>query len=223
LLLDGLAAALELQRQLVPEDFGLQLLRQQAGEYAHSLQKTAKTMGLLAAAFERGLSGLTSAGIGISLEEAPAASGLRITGVAAEMPAGRAGVTEGDLLMAINGAATAGTDLEKASARLRGPAGSTVAITLLRDGHRRELELTRALLAHVEPPARRPASTIHPALWTVNATVPRLGGYRTGFCGQLLLKGGGQLAKGGHDFGQILPLDALRIVASRVNATVQCE
>ncbi|MDE0448542.1 MAG: S41 family peptidase [Spirochaetaceae bacterium] len=49
-------------------------------------------------------------------------------------PAHRAGVRAGDLIMAINGESAAEFDLADIVARLRGPPGTTVTMTLLRDG-----------------------------------------------------------------------------------------
>jgi CHAT domain-containing protein len=169
-LLDGLAMALELQRQLARDTTSLRVFRREAQRYVQSLQGTAETMGLLAEAFERGLGIVTGAGIGIGLEAAPDTGGLRITGVAPDMPAARAGIEEGDLIMSIDGVATANMDLKEATARLRESAGTTVAIVLLRDGGRRELELMRVPLAHVEPTRREALASSMTGLRDLAAT-----------------------------------------------------
>ncbi len=70
-----------------------------------------------------------------------------ISGLVAEGPAARAGVRVGDVLEAIDGAATAGLSADEVVARLRGEAGSEVAMGLRREGAALALRVTRAKVA----------------------------------------------------------------------------
>lgn len=59
-------------------------------------------------------------------------------------PAAAAGLRPGDWIMAVDGESTEGWTLEKSSSRIRGPAGSTVVLTIQHeDGTVREVSLTR--------------------------------------------------------------------------------
>ncbi|MGH2922666.1 MAG: S41 family peptidase [Solirubrobacterales bacterium] len=83
-------------------------------------------------------------GVGLAVNEVP--RGLRVATVYPDAPAERAGIRKGDIATAVNGKSIAGTDAELATARIKGPPGSTVKITVLRPStdSTRELELTRA-------------------------------------------------------------------------------
>jgi CHAT domain-containing protein len=150
LLVDALDKALELHRRLSQDTSGLLLFREQVRQYADHLNGTAETIGYVAAAFDRELYTVTGAGIGVNLEELPNAGGFKITGVTPGMPAGRAGATEGDEVVAIDGAATAGMEINEVLSRLRGPAGSVVTLTVQRSGRQLEIELIREPLTHME-------------------------------------------------------------------------
>jgi len=70
--------------------------------------------------------------------ELPHAAVVEVISVVADGPARRAGLQEGDFLIALNGQSVASVDdLHRLLARL--PAGSDVTLTLLRDRERREL------------------------------------------------------------------------------------
>ncbi|TSC64382.1 MAG: Carboxy-terminal-processing protease [Parcubacteria group bacterium Gr01-1014_91] len=58
-------------------------------------------------------------------------------------PAEAAGIKAGDQIVAIDGKSTEGISVEKAVSQIRGPAGSTVVITIVRDGKPIELEIVR--------------------------------------------------------------------------------
>lgn len=69
-----------------------------------------------------------------------------ITEPIAGSPAARAGLQPGDIILAVDGAATEGWSAEDLAARVRGPEGSSVALRVRRpaDGSERDLVLTRA-------------------------------------------------------------------------------
>ncbi len=73
-------------------------------------------------------------GIGVMIEPDVASGDLRITYVVPETPADRAGLRGGDVLTAIDAAPTKGLSVVDASKLLRGRAGTTVAVTVLRPG-----------------------------------------------------------------------------------------
>lgn len=58
-------------------------------------------------------------------------------------PAERAGVKAGDYILSINGTSTDGLSVDKAVEEIRGPAGTVVDLSLLRDGHAIQVSLTR--------------------------------------------------------------------------------
>lgn len=59
-------------------------------------------------------------------------------------PAEAAGIKAGDLIISINGDSTEGLSVETAVSKIRGPAGSVVALTLVREGKPLEVKITRA-------------------------------------------------------------------------------
>lgn len=83
-------------------------------------------------------------GVGLSVNEVK--RGLRVASVFGATPAERAGMRRGDLIVAVNGRSIAGLSSEAATARIKGPAGSEVRLTVLRPStsRRRELRLERA-------------------------------------------------------------------------------
>ncbi len=96
--------------------------------------------------FRTNLSG-TFEGIGARVEWDVDADTVRIVEPFENQPAWNAGVRRDDLILAIDGETVIGTDLSSAVARIRGPKGSTVLLTLLRlgenDNQPFELEVTR--------------------------------------------------------------------------------
>lgn len=64
-------------------------------------------------------------------------------------PAERAGLRPGDVIVAVDGEQVAGMDIEEVVARVTGPAGTTVRLTILGDdtGETREVTITRARIA----------------------------------------------------------------------------
>ena len=148
-LVKSLGMALDIQRQMGEGSADKRLFREQAGKYIAQLQEHAERMHNLSAAFDRGLKALSSSGVGFNFKEAPGLSAFIIAGVTPNMPASRAGVLAGDVLVSIDGISVAGMSLEQAAIRLKGEAGTSVALGLIRDGQPLTLTLVRAPLVRV--------------------------------------------------------------------------
>ena len=90
---------------------------------------------------EEGLSG-TYVGIGVQLEaegdEVVVATPIE------DSPADRAGIRSGDVLMAVNGESVRGEDISEIVERVKGPEGTAVRLTVLRDEEERRFDLERA-------------------------------------------------------------------------------
>jgi carboxyl-terminal processing protease len=88
-----------------------------------------------------GLSG-TYVGIGVQLqdEEDQVVVATPIEG----SPADEAGVESGDVVVAVDGESVRGEDISEVVRKVRGPEGSTVKLTILRDGEERVFDLERA-------------------------------------------------------------------------------
>jgi carboxyl-terminal processing protease len=90
-------------------------------------------------------------GVGMTVEQDP--GGLRIISVYAGTPAARGGLRSGDLIVKVDGKSIAGTSSTEATTRIKGPAGSTVTLTV-RSKQRRErtvrLERQRVRIPVVE-------------------------------------------------------------------------
>ena len=125
-----------------------------ADKYRETLNDAAGQLQLLSDAYERARNFVTIAGIGVRIESAPGTVGFRIIELVPGMPAGAAGIEVGDVLTAIDSTPLAGLSLEEVTHRLIGAEGSTVTLTLLRDGRTRDTRLGRAPLFHA-PPERR--------------------------------------------------------------------
>lgn len=69
------------------------------------------------------------------------ASGFDVAAVAEGSPAASAGLREGDAIVAVDGVPSAEIPLADLRARLRGPAGTRIAVTVAHDGERRNVEL----------------------------------------------------------------------------------
>jgi carboxyl-terminal processing protease len=93
--------------------------------------------------FEQATSGSFS-GIGLSVRESK--RGLRVTAVFEDTPAKRAGIREGDEVLAVDGRSIAGKPADVATGQIKGPPGTTVRIKVARPsgGGTRTLELERA-------------------------------------------------------------------------------
>jgi carboxyl-terminal processing protease len=86
--------------------------------------------------------GAKFSGVGLAVTEV--ARGLRVATVYKHTPAKEAGIEAGDVITAVNGNSIAGQDADAVTARIRGPEGTKVTITVERRGEKpRELTLTR--------------------------------------------------------------------------------
>lgn len=80
-------------------------------------------------------------GIGVELQQQPDNSSLKVIAPIDDTPAARAGVLAGDLIIAIDGKPISAIE---ASEPLRGPAGSKVVLTLVREGRAKPFDVTLA-------------------------------------------------------------------------------
>src|SRR3954468_16622185 len=80
-------------------------------------------------------------GVGMNVREVP--RGLQILDVFPGGPAAKAGLARGDVIVAVNGKPLKGTSSEDATTQIKGPAGTTVKLTIVSDGKRRDETLTR--------------------------------------------------------------------------------
>src|SRR5437764_13796472 len=88
---------------------------------------------------------------GIGTEVAPDKRGLRIQKVYAGAPAARAGIRIGDLIVAVNGKSIAGQPIDLATAKVRGPAGTSVSLTVLTPSTNKSRTIT-VKRAHLQIP-----------------------------------------------------------------------
>jgi carboxyl-terminal processing protease len=80
-------------------------------------------------------------GVGMTVEQDP--DGLKVISVYAGTPAAKGGVRPGDLIVRVNGKSLAGVSSQEATARIKGRAGTTVALTLRSQGRERTVRLQR--------------------------------------------------------------------------------
>jgi hypothetical protein len=85
------------------------------------------------------------AGLGIAFE--PSMEGSQVERVHPDTPAAEAGLTEGDLIVAIDGKAVGGIDEDEFIAMATGAEGTLVDLTVERDGERRSVRVRRERLA----------------------------------------------------------------------------
>ena len=81
-------------------------------------------------------------GVGVTVSQDPL--GLRIAQVFDGTPAKRARVVAGDLFVAVDGKSIKGLSREVSTARIKGPEGSDVVLTIQHRGKRRTVRMTRA-------------------------------------------------------------------------------
>jgi carboxyl-terminal processing protease len=81
-------------------------------------------------------------GVGMSVE--PVDDGLRVVSVYDGSPAQRGGLRKGDVITEVNGHSIAGASSEESTTRIKGPAGTSVRLTVRTSGRTRELTLERA-------------------------------------------------------------------------------
>jgi carboxyl-terminal processing protease len=80
-------------------------------------------------------------GVGMTVEKDSA--GLKIISVFSNSPAKRGGLRPGDLITAVNGHSLEGSSSDEATTRIKGPEGTSVTLTLRRDGAERTVKLER--------------------------------------------------------------------------------
>jgi carboxyl-terminal processing protease len=100
-------------------------------------------------AFNEALDPQRIGGIGVMIEPDADSGCVRITYVLPSTPAERAGVQVGDVVTAVDGVTTKGLGVDKVSMRLRGNAGTVVAVTVQRPSASRVFSITRE---DVQPP-----------------------------------------------------------------------
>jgi carboxyl-terminal processing protease len=83
-------------------------------------------------AFNEALDPTRIGGIGVMIEPDTSTGCVRVTYVLPSTPAERAGLRVGDVITAVGGVSTKGLSVERVSGRLRGKAGTVVAVTLTR-------------------------------------------------------------------------------------------
>lgn len=83
-------------------------------------------------------------GIGVVIQNNAEFGGIEVMNVMQGTPAAKAGIKIGDIFAAVNGEEVLGLSQIELAAKVRGPAGTSVSITMLRDGERVEFTLTRA-------------------------------------------------------------------------------
>jgi carboxyl-terminal processing protease len=81
-------------------------------------------------------------GVGMTVEEVD--RGLRVLTVYEGSPADRGGLKAGDVITHVDGKSIAGSSSEQSTTRIKGPAGTSVKLTVRADGKAREVTLKRA-------------------------------------------------------------------------------
>jgi carboxyl-terminal processing protease len=83
-------------------------------------------------------------GIGVVIQDNEELGGIQVMNVMAGTPAASAGIKIGDVFAAVDGEEVLGLTQIELAAKVRGPAGTSVDITMLREGERVDFTLTRA-------------------------------------------------------------------------------
>ena len=81
-------------------------------------------------------------GVGMTVEETD--QGLRVMTVYDDSPASEGGLKPGDVVVAVNGRSIAGDSSEASTARIKGPAGTKVELTVRSGKRERDVQLERA-------------------------------------------------------------------------------
>jgi carboxyl-terminal processing protease len=84
-------------------------------------------------------------GVGMTVENV--SRGLRVVEVFDQSPAHRAGIAPGDVITAVNGRSIAHLAEDAATSLIKGKPGTNVRLTLLRGGHTRTVNVTRATVS----------------------------------------------------------------------------
>jgi hypothetical protein len=109
----------------------------------------------LADSLNRAQTSLSAGGIGVGLKDTPGKHGVKISAVAPDMPAGKAGISVDDTIISADGVVLEGMDVDQVIARLRGPAGSSVVLHIQHEGQTRELSLVRTPLVKMDEQYRQ--------------------------------------------------------------------
>jgi carboxyl-terminal processing protease len=115
-----------------------------------SLDDEGHTRFLTPEEIEKNREGLSSTYVGIGVQLEDKDDEVVVSSPIDGSPAKEAGVEPGDVLVAVDGESVQGEDVKGISERVRGPEGSEVELTVLRDGEEREFTVERA---EVEVPA----------------------------------------------------------------------
>lgn len=86
-------------------------------------------------------------GIGVTVVLNEGDEGITITDVTPDGPADLAGLKIGDLIVAVEGEATAELGMDETKNRIRGEEGTEVTLTIRRDGAEQDVTITRATIA----------------------------------------------------------------------------
>ena len=86
-------------------------------------------------------------GIGITIQQA--SQGYLVVKVNADGPADKAGILPGDIIVAVDGQSVTELSMNEGKELVRGPEGTDVTITVLREGEERTLAMTRATVKTV--------------------------------------------------------------------------
>ena len=148
-LVTGLANAIDIEQKsgksmgILRDSADFRIFQDQVNQNIEDLGKQIKTINLLADSISRAESLVSAGGIGVMASDVISPSGLLIAGVQPDMPAIQAGVMAGDIITVVNGTSIAGMAMPQAIALLKGKAGSTVFIKVVRNGQSQDLRLTR--------------------------------------------------------------------------------
>jgi len=115
-----------------------------------SLNNEANQLAGLADSMNRLQAELSAGGIGIGFKDTPGERGVKVSGVAPDMPAGKAGISVDDTIISADGVVLEGMDVDQVSAKLRGLAGSSVTLQVQHEGQNRELSLVRMPLVKMD-------------------------------------------------------------------------
>ena len=95
------------------------------------------------ASFEDALEGRYS---GVGLWVRPSRDGVLVSSVQTESPAAEAGIAPGDLITSVDDWPASSSSVGEVVQRLRGPAGTSVTVRIVREGVAREVAVTRSVL-----------------------------------------------------------------------------
>ena len=99
-------------------------------------------------------------GIGASLEKCP--EGVRIVKVYEDSPAERAGLCDGDIILAVDGVSTFGKEPDIVASEIRGEEGTKVTLTIQRQSARMDVTIQRGLVV------------ISPVVWRIENDVAHI-------------------------------------------------